>query len=246
MSGWFDDDSFWLKLAPFMFGEEVWQRAPGEVNALLELSGAASGSAVLDMGCGPGRHSLELARRGFSVSGVDRTRVYLAQAREQAAEEGLDIEFIEQDMRDYVRPDSFDLALSLFTTFGFFEEAADNQQVLANVYTSLHEGGVLVMEMMGKEVLARIFQQRDWSEKDGVFLLLDRLPARDWSWMDSTWIVIDNGDQTRYKFGHWLYSAVELTAMLKEAGFAAVDIYGNLEGGAYDLNATRLVAVARK
>jgi hypothetical protein len=60
-------------------------------------------------------------------------------------------------MRRFTRPRAFDLAVCLFTSFGFFREDADNRRVLDNVAKSLHPGGTFVMDMLGKEVLARIF-----------------------------------------------------------------------------------------
>ena len=246
MTEWHEDDDFWNLMAPFMFDDARWAGTKEEVDQLQALVGLAPQSAVLDLGCGPGRHSLELARRGHRVSGVDRTKSYLRQARYRAAGEGLEIEFIECDMRDFSRPDSFDLVINLFTAFGYFEEADENQQVLRNAYDSLHKGGVFVIELMGKESLARIFREHDWREHDGLLLLEERHPAKDWSWMEGRWILIDDTRRFEYRFGHWLYCAAELKAMLYDAGFSTVSIYGGLAGEPYDQNATRLTAVAAK
>lgn len=246
MSEWYDDDEFWRRFAPFMFDEERWLGTPAEIDALSALLDLAPQTAVLDLGCGPGRNALELARRGHQVTGVDRTEPYLEEARDRALQAGLDVEFLQADMRDFRRPESFDVAVSLFTTFGYFEDPAENARVLLNVYDSLRDGGALLIEMMGKEVLARIYSGRHWEERDGVFFLQDRRVSRDWSWSEARWIVIDGGEVFSHEFGHWLYSAVELGQMLREAGFAGVGFFGDLEGGPYDPTARRLVAVARK
>lgn len=246
MTNWHDDDAFWTLMAPFMFDEARWASTAAEIDLITELAQMAPGTAVLDLGCGPGRHSLELARRGHRVTGVDRTRHYLQQAREKADQEGLAVEFMEADMRAFRKPARFDVALNLFTAFGYFEDAAENERVLCNVYDSLREGGVLLIETMGKEILARIYQHRDWREQDGVLFLEERLPAKNWSWLDVRWILVDGGKTTEFKLGHWLYSAVELEQMLCKAGFSGVDIYGDLEGRPYDQTASRLVALARK
>jgi SAM-dependent methyltransferase len=246
MTEWHDDDIFWTKMAPFMFSEARWEGTPAEVDALTALVGLRPNSAVLDLGCGPGRHSLELARRGFQVTGVDRTRLYLQEARKRAADEGLAIDFVEADMRSFRQPERFDVALSLFTAFGYFEEAAENQRVLQNIYDSLHPGGVLLLELMGKEILASIYQARDWDEVDGVFLLQERKVSKNWSWIKNRWIVTGDGETIAYESGHWVYSAVELQLMLIEAGFSRVDIYGDVEGRPYGVEAKRLVAAAWK
>ena len=118
----------------------------------------------MDIGFGVCRHSLELARRGFAVSGVDLTHGFLQKAEVQASAEKLDIEFIQADMRNFHPREEFDVVLVMFTTFGFFETPAENEQVLININNAIKSPGVLMMEMMGKEVLARIFQGRGWQQ----------------------------------------------------------------------------------
>ncbi|MBM4049039.1 MAG: class I SAM-dependent methyltransferase, partial [Planctomycetes bacterium] len=70
MKPWHEEDAFWQTFAPTMFGEPRWAAAGGEVDSMLALAKLAPGAAVLDLACGPGRHSLELARRGFKVTAV--------------------------------------------------------------------------------------------------------------------------------------------------------------------------------
>ena len=161
---WYNDDSFWLALEPFMFTKERWEGTPDEVDLLLELIELSSGAVICDVGCGPGRFSLEFARRGFQVTVIDRTLPYLESGRKRAADEGLAIEFVQADMRSFVRPNAHDCAISMYTTFGYFEDAADNRQVLENIHRSLKDGGILVIEMIGKEILARIFLHRGWDQ----------------------------------------------------------------------------------
>ena len=140
-----------------MFGAGKLDVADSETEQIIALSGRESGD-LLDMCCGPGRHSLAFTQRGFRVTGVDATPFLLDKARDQAEREGADVEWVESDMREFVRPESYDLALSLFTSFGFFEEAADNRAVLEHICQSLRPGGTLVLDVLGKEVLARKFQ----------------------------------------------------------------------------------------
>jgi len=217
-----------------------------EIDRTTALLGVEPGAAILDMCCGPGRHSLELARRGYRVTGVDRTAAYLEQARQQAQEEGLTLELVENDMRHFYRPNSFDGAMLMYTSFGYFEDPTENLQVIANVYRSLKGRGALIMDMMGKEVLARVFRERDWDEVDDAIILQQRKGSKNWSWLENRWIALE--DQQRYEIevSHWIYSATELSDMLKECGFSSVDVYGDLEGAPYDHTAKRLVAVARK
>jgi SAM-dependent methyltransferase len=246
MKNWCENDAFWLNMEPFLFDEEHLKAAPLEVEQMIALVDLEPESFVLDLCCGTGRHTLEFARKGHYVTGVDRTKIYLEKARNQARREKLSIDFIQADMRAYSNNDTFDLAIMMFTSFGYFTEPEENKQVLRNVHASLKTKGVLIMELMGKEVLARIFQDRGWREIDGTYLLEDRKMSEDWRFINNRWIVFKGGKIEEFSFKLRIYSAVELADLIKKCGFGSVDIYGNLQGGPYDQSAVRLFAVARK
>jgi trans-aconitate methyltransferase len=89
---------------------------------------------------------------------VDRTAFLLERACERAQAAGLDLELVQADMREFRRPAAYDLAVSLFTSFGYFDALEDDLRVLRNLRASLTPSGVLVMDMVGKEWLARHFQ----------------------------------------------------------------------------------------
>jgi SAM-dependent methyltransferase len=249
MTTWYERDDFWETFLLTLFSGHRWEMAPAEVDGLLKLAGLESNAHVLDLCCGPGRHALELARRGLCVTGVDRTALYLDTARQKTVEEGLEIEFVQEDMRHFVRPGAFDAAINLFTSFGYFEDPADDLQVARNLHESLKPGGKLVMEMMGKEVLARVFRDRDWfwldEDKDAIMLEERRL-SQSWGWMENTWTLLRKGERKTYTVSHRLYAGTELASLLRQAGFASVALFGGLEGVPYDQNARRLVAVAEK
>jgi ubiquinone/menaquinone biosynthesis C-methylase UbiE len=229
-----------------MFGENALKNASSEIDKLISLVDIESKTNVLDLGCGIGRHSLELARRGFLVTGVDRTKSYLENAEKIAKEEDLTIEFILGDMRTFTRLDTYQLAISMFTTFSYFEDPEEDKKTLRNIYTSLKKGGKFVLEMMGKEVLARIFLEKEWQENNDVFFLQERKVSKDWSWMQGRWILFKEGKKYEYNVDHRLYSGMELTELLKNVGFSKIKIYGGLEGSPYDNHANRIVAVAEK
>ena len=246
MKPWYEDDAFWKTWGPYMFGKERWENAPQEVTNLISLLNISPGASVLDLCCGPGRHALEFSRRGFSVVGVDRTRIYLDKARKIAETEGLKIKFVQEDMRKYCKPKTFDAVINLFTSFGFFEDQKDDELVVKNVYRSLKDGGVFVIDIVGKEVIARIFRERDWSDEDGVLFLEERKVTRDWNWMENRWILIKGEKRQEFHFSHRPYSAVELNSLLQDNGFHTVNVFCDLEGSPYDHKAKRLVAVAKK
>ena len=243
---WHERDSFWETAGPVLFTEGRWENAPAEVEAMVALLGLPPGAKVLDLCCGVGRHSLELARRAFQVTGLDRTAAYLQEARGRASEEGLEIEFIQEDMRTFDRPDVFGAVINYFTSFGYFESEEDDRRVVENAFSSLRSGGVLLMDMMGKEILARIFSDRGWREEDGMLILEDREVAPDWSTVYNRWIILKDRGRREVTVTTRLYSAAELSSLLKECGFGRVEVYGDLSGAPYDMQAKRLVVVAQR
>jgi SAM-dependent methyltransferase len=246
LKSWYQDEHFWKVVEPILFGEKRVANAATEVDQLTKLLKLQTPAKVLDLCCGLGRHSLELARRGFDVTGVDRTGVYLRRAQKQANSEGLKIEFVQEDMRQFCRPNSFDLTLNLFTSFGYFESPAEDRRVLVNVHKSLKPGGRLVMDLVGKEIIARVFRERDWREEEGVIWLEQRSISQDWTWMDNRWILLRGDKRDEFRVSHRIYSAAELTGLLKDCGFKKIQIHGNLVGAPYDHLAERLVVIAHK
>jgi SAM-dependent methyltransferase len=247
MAQWFEDDSFWATFESYMFGPGRMAEAPTEVEAMIRLLGLAPGASVLDLCCGPGRHSIEFARRGYAVTGVDRTRAYLDKARAAAAREALGCDFVESDMRAFSRSEAFDGAINFFTAFGYFDDPADDLKVARNLCESLKAGARLLVDVNGKENLARKFRERDWSRRpDGTIMLQERELLDGWRRIRNRWIWIRGTERRESTLVLRLYSGAELASLLMQAGFRDVDLYGSLAPTAYDQHAERLIAVATK
>lgn len=243
---WYENDDFWKTTRPVMFAPDRLAAAVGQADSIIARLRLKPGSRVLDLCCGIGRHSLELARRGFKVTGVDRSAHFLREARRQAKAGQLDVEFIRTDMRRFVRANAFDAAINMFTSFGYFAKPEDDARVAAHVYRSLARGGGFLIDTQGKESLARRFEPSGWYEKEGYTVLEDRKVMPDWSGIENHWILFKGGRRWDFRFKLRLYSATELRRLLREAGFRSVDVFGDLDGAPYDHTAQRLVAVAQK
>ncbi len=242
---WYEDDAFWVAMATALFDPERLAGTRDEVDALMALTGMVPGMRVLDLCCGPGRHSVELAQRGMRVTGVDRTRPYLRRARRKAKRLGLSVDFVEQDMREPLGCARFDVAINLFTSFGYFEAPSDDLRVLANLRQALAPGGVLLIDTVGREFVLRTWKDRDWAElPEGGYVLQERRLEREDSWVVNRWILVREGGSEEYTIGHRVYSAAELVALLESVGFASVQVFGSLDGDPCDETAQRLVLVA--
>lgn len=247
MAEWHDNAEFWAGTGPYIFRDFIREKSAQEVALLTALLALTPGAKILDMPCGVGRHSLELARRGFAVTGVDRTREYLAECRSAAEREGLATEWVEGDMREFRRAGAFDVVINMYTSFGYFEDQDQDRRVAAGMFESLRSGGQVLFEMMGKEILSRTFRASDWHEEpDGTIVLEQRALSRDWSWIENRWVFTKDGKTREMTFSHRLYDAPALVTLLEEAGFVDLKAYGSLAGAAYDEDAERLVVVGRK
>jgi SAM-dependent methyltransferase len=243
---WFDDDSFWRELYPFMFSERRIAEADEQVAKVLALT-KPSGKSVLDLCCGPGRCSVSLAKRGFSVTGVDKTKYLLDKARAQGRAAHVKIEWVQKDMRDFVRPGSFALVISMFTSFGYFDDKREDVIVLENMFTSLKPGGALLIEVLGKERLAKVLQPTTSSVlPDGALLVERHEILDDWTRVRNEWLLVRKGKVKSFKFHHTIYSGLELRDRMQRAGFIDVALHGNLDGDEYGPNAERLIAIGRK
>jgi SAM-dependent methyltransferase len=243
---WFEDEHLWESTYPFMFAEERFTSAEAEVGELQKLTGSPF-HRVLDLCCGPGRHSIPLARLGAEVTAVDRSPFLLEKARSRAALENLHIEWVQEDMRSFVRPGEFDLVINLFTSFGYFGNVEEDLTVLRNVFRSLAPGGFFVIDVMGKEIVARSFTPSAVDKQpDGSVLVQTREITNDWYRIRSHWFLIRGRNVTEVHFDNALYSGRELADLLMKAGFGTVKLFGSLQGIPYDLKAQRLVAVAMK
>jgi SAM-dependent methyltransferase len=243
---WHEDDTFWETWGPWLFSPLRIEQAVAEVDRVVRLLQITPPARVLDLGCGVGRHSLELARKGFIVTGVDRTKSYLKQAGEKAERENLNVELVQSDMRAFRRPGAFDAVISLFTTFGYFEDINDDRKVVMNVCDSLKPGGVFIMSTHGKETLSKVFQKRIWEEHDNIIVLQEQTVSQNWSWMQSRWIMLRGNERIENIISHRLYAASEIATLLTGGGFGRVDVYGDGEGHPYDETARGLVVVGHK
>lgn len=242
----FEDEAFWRESYPFMFSARRIAEADEQMAKVLALTKPA-GKAVLDLCCGPGRCSIALARKGYRVTGVDRTAYLLNKARAKARTARVNVEWVQNDMRDFVRLNSFALVVSMFTSFGYFDDQKEDMTVLGNMFGSLQPGGICLIEVLGKERLAKVLQATTSSDlPDGTVIVERHKIFDDWTRIANEWLILRNGRVKTFKFHHTIYSGQELRERLEWAGFVDVRLFGNLDGDEYGPQAERLIAVGRK
>ena len=241
--GFFDDD--WLELEGLRPPEE---RTLAQVDFIVEQLGLEPGARILDVPCGHGRHSVELARRGFAVTGVDLSEPSLERARGAADEVGVELELVHADMRELAFAAEFDAVLNLYTSFGYLETQADDERALGGFARALAPGGALLMDVINPPGLFRKYRGRDWEEFDDGTLFLSEFRYDPLSGRNLAFWIFVRADGTRSGLRHSLrvYTAAELRAMLERAGLTVERAWGGWDGDELTLDSWRLILLARR
>jgi SAM-dependent methyltransferase len=239
--GFFDED--YLRFATDRFPAE---ETAAEADFLVEGLGLREGSRVLDLACGHGRHSVELARRGCLVIGVDLSGPSLDLAAARAAEAGVEVRFERTDMRRIRFDAEFDAVVNMFTAFGYFEDD-ENRLVLERIAAALVPGGALLMEVGNPVSVFARFEARGWHAlSDGTVMLEERVYDAPRGRFETCWTFVHGGGRRERRFSHRAYTAPELGTMAEAAGLAVERFWGGFDGSELEMGSRRIVMLARK
>ena len=226
--------------------EHLAQEAPAQAQGAAALAGCPAGGDVLDVPCGFGRHAIPLARAGYRTVGVDRSQALLAEARRRAGGEPWP-QLVHADYRELPLPDAgFDLVMNLFSSLGYLGDEAD-VDVLGQIRRVLRPGGRLVIETMHRDLAVRRFAESNWRLLGAGRLLLEQRTFDVAAGLVQTTqtLIESSGERDSRHYSIRLYTATELVAMLRRAGFEEPKCYGDFDGGPLRTD-TRLVIVARR
>lgn len=224
---WFVDlfDEDYLRTLPFL----TPQATQAEAEFVMEAMQLAQGAQVLDVGCGYGRHAMELAARGLHVVGLDLSTPLLVRGGEEAHRRGLTINFIRGDMRELDFENQFDAAYSLFSTFGYFDDET-NKKTLQNIARALKPGGKLLIEILNRDYIIADLPTRVWWEGDGCVVLeeveLNYFSSRI---QVNRSVVFDDGRQLEQEISVRAYSLHEVGKLMHAAGFRVLEVSGGYQ-----------------
>ncbi len=216
-----------------------------QVLALLDLQPPAR---VLDVCSGYGRHSLELTRRGFDITGVDISEMQVRHALEHAAAADGRPRFVVGDARALPVRGPFDAAINMFLSFGYFATDAESQAMLDGIGRVLRRGGRLLIDFWNREHEIRAFQPTVVDRRDD-----DILEIEDWSfdpiagrlnWVNT--VIFPDGRREAWTQSIRAFTAAEVRAMLEAAGFNLIGLYGSLAGAPFDMDAEAAIFVAER
>ena len=206
-----------------------------------------SDAKILDLCCGNGRHAVELKKLGYDVVGLDLSEELLDVARSKAFEDGLDLCFVQCDMREIPYEDYFNLVVQFFTSFGYFESDAENQKVFSAISKALKIGGKFLIDYMNPDQVIRNLVARDEKRiSDDISVIQER-------WIDDLThrvnkriTLIKNNEKSVFNESVRMYSLQEITKMLPDDGLLLTGVYGDFDGSEYDLNSSRMILIGEK
>jgi SAM-dependent methyltransferase len=216
----FDED--YLRTLPFLTPQATQAEAEFVIDALALTPGAQ----VLDVGCGYGRHAMELAARGFHIVGLDLSTPLLVRGGEEAHRRGLTINFVRGDMRELDFDAQFDGAYCLFSTFGYFDDET-NKKTVANMAHALRPGGRMLIEILNRDYVIADLPTRVWWEGDGCVVLeeveLNYFSSRI---QVNRSVVFDDGRQLEQEISVRAYSLHEVGKLMHSAGLRVLEVSG--------------------
>lgn len=222
------------------------ERTDREVDFVLSALQLKPKARVLDLCCGTGRHAIKIARCGFRVTGQDLSAKNLKTASENAAKDGLKIDFVRSDMRKIPFSGHFDAVINLFGSFGYFSEDRENFKVLGAVARALKPGGLFFLESRNRDNIVRDESNTMWFENDEGITINDY-------WFDAKtdtahghWIWIKDGLRTEGDSAVKMYPYTTMKRELEKRGLEIVDSFGDYDGVEFSHESPRIILIARK
>lgn len=244
LSAWYAD--FFTELPNAFWRAAVSPaQTAAEVDFIVRAGGLTPGAPVLDVPCGSGRHLLELARRGFAVTGIDVSAEAVGHAR--VAARGLPVDLRVGDMRTLPADLRVDAAVCMGNAFGYLEHAG-TQRFLADLYRLVVPGGALVLDygFVAEAVLPRL----ELEEPPMTFGGVEAVSVNEYDAADSRWVTrftFRRGEEVhRGTSVQHVYTAAEVSRLVVEAGFGDVALYGDTGATPFRLGSDRLLLVARR
>lgn len=224
----------YIRLLP----RDLPQQTSKEVKFITQYMGIDNGARLLDLGCGFGRHTIELARKGYDMVGLDLSMPLLQRALADAQRRNLVIKFIHGDMRQLNFDAIFDGVICMNTTFGYFNDLA-NFKVLQGIHRALKPGGRLFLDLINRDFIAEGLPMRVWWSGHECLVLeeIDLNPHHSLLQVKRSIVFEDHGRAPwEQHMNIRLYSSHELEHLARRAGLRVVELSGDFSYPGYFFN----------
>lgn len=218
-------------------------RTEYQIDQLLKFCPLLPRAHILDVGCGTGRHSLTLAKLGFSVTGVDTNPDYISICRRRAAELGVIADFRVADSRTMNLGVHADLVLSLWSSFGYYGETGD-LPILQRVAEHVRKGGRVIIDVENRDYIVKHFVPQEWHVNgDEVILERRRFDPIQGNVLTKR-VVVSRTEHHEYRRVLRMYTATELKTLLDSAGLRVERWYGDYDGSRLGPESKRMIMIA--
>jgi len=239
-------DSYFDTYYAEAFLEDVDQkRTKAQVDMIINYFGFEPPIQIADIGCGLGRHTIEFARRGYVVQGFDSNAEYLKKASEIAADQEVkNTFFIHKDMREFDMKEMFDALISVWISFGYFDDET-NADIFSRMVRSIKPGGNILIDIENRDYILSHFQPQSWKMK-GDTLILERSKFdhnRSVNLCKRT--ILKRGEKKTTKREIRLYSSHEIMALAHSEDLYNINLLGDWDGSPYSIRSPRLILTAR-
>lgn len=245
MAAWYEESFGEDYLRVYNYRDE--QGAAHEVHEMISWLKLESGTKVLDLCCGMGRHSLSLAEKGYEVTGMDLSDVLLDEAKQADGSEN--VNWVQGDMRELPFADEeFGAVVNLFTSFGYFKEDAEHVRVLKEIRRVLRPGGRFIIDFMNPPHVKRHLKPYSEREEDGL-KIEERRTIEDGFVKKHITIIPqseDGGEVREYDERVKLYTLETFTKMLEEAGLELDEVRGSYDEKRYEKDSPRMIFVGKR
>jgi len=233
--------------------KEVWRKLipPGlsevECDFIQEAAQLEAGDVVLDFMCGYGRHALELARRGFSVTAVDNAEEYIEEIKAVAKENALPVDAYASSALTMQLSQTYKAAICMGNSFAFFDRG-DAVSLLKKIATHLEQDGILIINSwMIAEIAIKHFREKEWYNVDNYKYILDYQFHFHPSRIESEHTIIsDRGEMEVIKGVDYIFTLAELEGMFNEAGLETKALYSTPKKRPFRMGDNKIYIVAQK
>jgi len=204
------------------------------------------GSKILDLCCGPGRHTMALADKGYTMSGLDLSKQYLKRAAREARKRNLSIDFRHGDMRKIPFRGKFDAVINIFTSFGYFQDEEDNFKVIEGISRRLKPGGKFLVDVINRDYLIRNITDSHWFEREDVICLQEHFFDAETSRIEDRWVFMEKGSRKEFDVSIRVYALHEMIDMFERAGLKYESAWGGFDGQEFCFKSKRLIVLGSK
>jgi D-alanine-D-alanine ligase len=222
------------------------ERTAVEIDFIESVLDLADGAQILDVGCGFGRHSVELARRGYDVVGIDPAAAMIAAACQNAEAAAVAVDFRQARGEEFEISKRFDAAVCLFTTLGQVDEQGSNSGLVQQVWTLLKPGGWFVVEVPQRETTVKQLRAADRFGDEDVYTTVTRQFGAASQTMDELFRVVNQKEVQLFRLRYHLFSSEELVALLIRSGFLVHETLGDYSGTPLAADHPMMLMIARK